>query len=165
MKLPEHLLKKIQDEATDYAFGKEYNNDPYDNAYTSYIDGMAAAISNPGAYGLAGRWVKASDMAAKTADFITVVARYKDEIFSSGYFVRNGELFICHCDNYPIESSQFHELYIWDESAPPVDKVGELVKALDEIAVTAQTSYDMTAAQLVGVILKIATNALKQYNP
>jgi hypothetical protein len=164
--LPESIKKRIEDEAEKpyrqrEQEMKEHHRSVFKLEYVEgYTDGYEnaaeAILSKPGEYGLAGAWSKASDMAAKTHDFVTVYARYKDEIVSSGYFVRNGELFMCHCENYPIESSQFNDLYIWDESATPSDRVGQLEQALKLIQ---QMTEGKSATQ---AIHQVAANALNQ---
>lgn len=165
--LPESIKRRIEDEAETKAEAVKKSIDGNGVEFEYYHDGIkqgyefgaSAVLSKPGDYGLAGVWVKASDMAAKTHDFVTVYARYKDEIVSSGYFVRNGELFICHCENYPIESSQFNDLYIWDESYTPSDRVVQLEQALREIAEIISPFQDYKSIYRAW---GIATNALKQ---
>jgi hypothetical protein len=135
-KLPDTLKERIEQEARTIRQESEFNLAPYGNGFeTGYLTASSKILGNPGAYGLAGaEWTSVEN--GLPPKFKNVLGLSKFGKVAITCVDSAGEL-----DQFELEVDRddcwTHWTYLPPkpgESAPPVEKVGELVKALKIIA-------------------------------
>jgi hypothetical protein len=133
---------------------------------TGFEDGATWVLDKQLLFSPAGVWRRASEVAGSIQEYKPVYARLiKDEIVSSGFFTRGSEIFICHCDDYPIDSTRFGELEIFCEQPSPAP-VEALREALEKIAESNKHDSELHRRGYKDKCLVcIATEALKQHSP
>jgi hypothetical protein len=159
-KLPTSLSKKISDEAEEWYSElpePKDNESHYENFELGFTAAAQAILSNPGAYGLAGAWV--NGIPEKIGVYFIRDNR-------NGYDEKDAEFY----DGTPSIKKLFSQKEYWhlSESAPPVDKVGELTKTLETILEWVKDSgkqevnLDDKPGMALYHIKWLATNALIQ---
>jgi hypothetical protein len=173
-KLPENLSRKISDEVQ--AAYSNYQDKDDESHYETFEAGYTAAaeaiLSNPRAFGLAGAWVRGdkAPFDIHSTDLHWRIASTKEPLHKHQYRVIDK----LRIDFAPMEDGyNLDELEYLSESAPPVDKVGELVNKaasanpiledMRAIVKIIEANKDYNPAQTLFEITQIATNAVKQY--